>query len=326
MDIILTLLTVWIIRFVFVKEGTNVVVTRFGKYVKTLTPGMQSFFSLWGLFGTIHSFKITDPVSQKIITSTEIDMRETVYDYPKERVISKDNVQFEVNAVIYFSVVDPYKALFKVTDYTSSLRRLVQSILRAEIGNHNLEETYSNRALISEALTREADKATDDWGIKVIRLEIKEFELGDFAEQLLRQKQQDIEKRQQILHAEGLREAKIKEAEGLKEYEIQIAEGKKTAAVSEAEALIIKAKAEADAKRMQFEAEAFGYRTVAEVLSEHPDITYYLKLHAGNTISKNLGNGQATKIFLPNSSDQLINAFSAISEAVNWKTEHEGKE
>jgi len=168
MDIILTLLTVWIIRFVFVKEGTNVVVTRFGKYVKTLTPGMQSFFSLWGLFGTIHSFKITDPVSQKIITSTEIDMRETVYDYPKERVISKDNVQFE--------------------------------------------------------------------------------------------------------------------------------------------------------------AEAFGYRTVAEVLSEHPDITYYLKLHAGNTISKNLGNGQATKIFLPNSSDQLINAFSAISEAVNWKTEHEGKE
>ena len=319
MDIILSLLTLWIVRFVFVKEGTNVVVTRFGKYVKTLTPGMQHFLSLWGLMGVIHSFKITDPATQSIVYATEIDMRETVYDYPKERVISKDNVQFEVNAVIYFKVIDPYKALFKVTDYTSSLRRLVQSILRAEIGNHNLEETYSNRALISESLTREADKATDDWGIKVIRLEIKEFELGNFAEQLLRQKQQDIEKRQQILHAEGLREAKIKEAEGQREYEIKVAEGKKFAAMSEAEALTVKAQAEADAKKMQFDAEAYGYQIIAQVIKEHPDITYYLKLHAGNTISKNLSEGNATKIFLPNSSEQLINIFSAISEVFNSK-------
>jgi len=168
MEIFLTLLTAWIIRFVFLKEGTNVVVTRFSKYVKILSPGMQLFFPLWKLFDTIHSFKVTDPISRKVVTSTETDMYETVYDYPKERVISKDNVQFE--------------------------------------------------------------------------------------------------------------------------------------------------------------SEAFGYRTVAEVLSGHSDTAYYLKLHAGNTISKNSGSGQATKIFLPDSSNQLINAFSAISEAVNRKTEHEGKE
>ncbi|VFQ44780.1 SPFH domain-containing protein [Desulfoluna butyratoxydans] len=317
MDKILSLLTLWIVRFVFVKEGTNVVITRFGKYVKTLTPGMQSFVSLWGLLGNVYTFKITDPMTSNVISTNEVDIKEIVYDYPKERVISKDNVQFEVNAIIYFNVFDPYKALFKVTDYTSSLRKLVQSILRAEIGNHVLEETYSNRALISESLTQEADKATDEWGIRVVRLEIKEFELGAFAEQLLHQKQQDIEKRQQILHAEGLREAKIKEAEGQREYEITIADGKKVAAAAEAEAIIIKAKADADAKKMEFDAESYGYEVIAKVIQAHPDIAYYLKLHAGNTISKNLSEGKATKIFLPNSSEHLINSFSSISEALD---------
>ncbi len=263
-----------------------------------------------GFWGTVHRFRITDPTTGTVRTTSEIDMKEIVFDYPKERVISKDNVQFEVNAIIYFRVVDPYKALFKVTDYPSALRNLVQSILRAEMGKHDLEETYSNRTMISDALTVEADKATDPWGIKVIRLEIKEFELGDFAEQLLRQKQQDIEKRQQILHAEGLREAKIKEAEGLREYEIQVAEGHRRAAEAEAEAIKTKAAATAEAKKMQYLADAEGYQAIAKVLEENPQLPYYLRLHTADVVSKNLGEGQATKLFLPNSMDHLIGALT----------------
>ncbi len=316
MDALLTILTLGIIRFVFVKEGTNQVVTRFGKYIKTLKPGLQAFFSFWGFSGAIYRFKVTDPMTESLTSTSELDMKEIVYDYPKERVISKDNVQFEVNAVIYFRVIDPYNALFKVTNYTESLRKLVQSILRAEIGNHDLEETYSNRTMISEALTQEADKATDEWGIRVIRLEIKEFELGNFAEQLLRQKQQDIEKRQQILQAEGLREAKIKEAEGLREYEIQLAEGRKLAATAEAETIKVKANAEAEAQKMRFQAEAYGYKVVADVLKENPDLAYYLKLHTADVISKHLSNGQATKLFLPNAVDQLVGAFTVVSESL----------
>jgi regulator of protease activity HflC (stomatin/prohibitin superfamily) len=326
MDKILSMFTLWIVRFVFVKEGTNIVVIRFGKYLKTLNPGIQSFVSLWGLLGTIHKFKVTEPSTSKVVSISEVDMKEIVYDYPKERVISKDNVQFEVNAIIYFNVFDPYKALFKVTDYTGSLRKLVQSILRAEIGKHDLEETYSNRAHISGELTKEADKATDDWGIRVVRLEIKEFELGEFAEQLLRQKKQDIEKRQQILQAEGLREAKIREGEGEREYVIQIAEGKKIAAVSEAEAMSIKAKAEAEARKMQFDAESYGYGIISNVLKSNPNIEYYLKLHTADLISKNLSEGKATKLFLPNSADQLVSAFSVISETItNTKTINKNK-
>ncbi len=305
MDIVLTILTLGIVRFVFVKEGTNQVITRYGKYSKTLSPGLQMFLSFWGFLGSIHPFHMTDPQTSQRTITTEIDMKEIVYDYPRERVISADNVQFEVNAVIYFRVFDPYKALFKVNDYTGSLRTLVQSILRAEIGKHDLEETYSNRTEISRSLTLEADQATDDWGIRVIRLEIKEFELGDFAEQLLRQKQQDIEKRQQVLQAEGTRDARVR-----------IAEGEKLAAQADAEATVIRAKAEADALTMRYKADALGYQAIAEILRTNPEVLHYLKYHAADVVSRNLGQGQATKIFLPNSIDQLLSAFTVISDSI----------
>ncbi|MCH8961886.1 MAG: hypothetical protein IH820_11340, partial [Bacteroidetes bacterium] len=300
--------------FVFVKEGTNQIVTRFGKYVKTLEPGLQFFPAAWGLLGSIYRFKITDPVTGVVTSTAAIDMKEIVYDYPTERVISKDNVQFEVNAVIYFRVSDPYKALFKVTDYTGSMKTLVQSILRSEIGKHDLEDIYSNRTMVSQNLTREADQATDDWGIKVIRLEIKEFELGDFAEDLLRQKKQDIERRQQIIQAEGVRDATVTEAEGLKQAAILKAEGEKLAAQALAEAIKITAEAEAEAMKMKYEAEAHGYQVIAATLEQHPGITYYLKLHTADRISKNLSEGQSTKLFLPNGIDQLVSVFSVLSD------------
>ncbi len=314
MHSLLTLLTAGLFRFVIVREGTNQVVVRLGRYLRTLPPGFHCFLSLWGLAGDIYRFRMTDPMSDRVINTSEVDMREIVYDYPKEKVISADNVQFEVNAVIYFRVFDPYKALFKVSDFTGSLRKLVQSILRAEIGKHNLEETYSNRTMISQSLTKEADQATDNWGIRVIRLEIKEFELGEFAEQLLKQKQQDIEKRQQILHAEGLREAKIKEAQGQREYDIQIAEGKKQAALAEADATKIRAQAEAEALKMRFDAESYGYKVVADVVRENPEIQFYLRLHTADTVSRNLSEGAATKFFLPNNVDQMVNAFTVAKE------------
>lgn len=298
MDLILTILTLGIVRFVFVKEGTNQVVTRFGKYRKTLEPGLQMFWSGWGLLGMIHKFRITDPDTGELVYNTELDIREVGQDYAKEKVLSADNVQFEVDAVVFFQVIDAYRALFKVANYTESLRKLVQSILRAEIGEHDLEQTYSNRTAISNDLTAEADKATKAWGIRVIRIEIKSFELGAFADQLLRQKQQDIEKRQQILQAEGLREAKIKEAQG------------------DAEATRMRADANALAKRLQYQAEAYGYDLVADVLLRKPGILDYLKYHTADSITQNLANGQATKLFLPNSIEQLLAAFSTMSSAI----------
>lgn len=313
---LLTLLTLGIVRFTYVNEGTNQIVTRFGKYSKTLGPGMAYFFSLWGLVGSVYKFHITDPKTGGVTSTCEIDVKEIVYDYPKERVISKDNVQFDVNAVIYFRVFDPRKALFHVTDYTASMKTLVQAILRAEIGRHDLEETYSNRSAISDALTREADAATDNWGIKVIRLEIKEFDLGEFANDLLRQKQQDIQRRQQIIQAEGLKEAKIREAEAAKEAVVIEAEGRRLAAQADADAIRTRAAAEADAVKMMYSADAAGYETIAAVIQEHPDVHHYLRLDNAQKVSKNLADGTATKLFLPSDISQLIASLSILRQGV----------
>ena len=316
MDIFLTIITLGIFRFVFVNEGTAQIVTRFGKFQKPLYPGLRSFLYFWGFFGRLHKFEITDPIRNIKVRTIEVDTKEIVFDYPKERVISKDNVEFEVNAIVFFQVIDPYKAIFRVTDYPSALRNLVQAILRAEIGKHELEETYSNRTKISEELTREADKATDIWGIKVVRLEIKEFELGNFAEQLLRQKNQEIEKRQQILQAEGLREAQIKKGEGERDYMICVAQGNRAAAENDAEAVRIRAKADADAVKMKYDADMYGYNLISKLMVEKPEIKYFLQLHTADIVSDNLSKGPASKLFLPNDIDKLVGVFSVLSESL----------
>lgn len=306
-------LTLGIFRFTYVDEGTAKVVTRFGRYRKTLRPGLRGYLSAWGTFGRIHGFTVTDPATMKPKTGHVLDMKEIVFDYPEEKVISKDNVQFEIDAIVYFKIVDPRLALFNVDDYVSALRNTVQSILRAEIGRHSLEECYTSRQAISDSLSGEADKIAKAWGLDVIRLEIQEFDIGKFAEQLLRQKEQEIEKRQEILHAEGLKEAKIREAEAIKEYDITIAQGKRMAADPEAQAIIIKARAEAEAMKLRADAEAYTFGVVAEALAAHPEVLgNYLALHTAEEISKHLAEGQATKIFLPLDFAALIRALTSL--------------
>lgn len=299
-DIILTWLTLGIFRFVYVKEGTNVIITRFGKYVKTLNPGLNFFLSLFGLFGQIHYFYVTDPNTMDVKYTHEVDIKEVVFDFPKEKVISKDNVQFKVDAIVFFRVVDPKKAVFNVNDYVKSLQLTIRSILRDEIGRFNLEEVYYSRSTISNNLEKEADQTVTEWGIDVTHLEIKEFELGDFASELIEQKQEELEKKKRILKAEGMKEAKIREGEGLKAY-----------AEMEAEAIKIRAKAEAEAEKYRFDAEVYGYQKIAEVLKNNPEIiSNYLQLHNAEKISEHLGQGQATTVFLPSDMNLMIRSLN----------------
>lgn len=306
----LSLLTLGLFRFVMVSEGTCQVVTRFGRYVKSLRPGLRGYFSAWGICGSIYHFTMTDPYTLKPKSGFELDTKEIVFDYPEEKVISKDNVQFQIDAIVYFKIVDPKKALFNVTDCVAALHNTVQSILRAEVGKHPLEECYSNRVRISEDLTREADQIASAWGIDVLRLEVQEFDIGTFADQLLRQKEQEIEKRQEILHAEGLMEAKIREAEGQKEAEIRVAEGKRIAAEAEADTIRIRAQAEAEAAKIRSDAEAYGFRVIAEALGNDPlSLQRYLVLHSAEIISHHLAHGEAVKLFLPSDAHQLLKSF-----------------
>ncbi len=204
--------------------------------------------------------------------------------------------------------------MFGVDDYVGALRNTVQSILRAEMAQHTLEECYANRVAISDALATETDAVAKSWGIDVIRLEIQEFDIGGFADQLLKQKEQEIAKRQEILQAEGLKEAKIREAEATSQAEVTIAQGRRLAAESEAAAIKIKSEAEAYAVRVRAEAEAYQFRTVAEALAAQPEVLRnYLALHTAEEISKNLSSGQATKIYLPLDFASLVRALTSVA-------------
>ncbi|MEC9487933.1 MAG: stomatin-like protein, partial [Halanaerobium sp.] len=303
-DKILTWLTLGIFRFVYVKEGTNVLVTRFGKYVKTLQPGLNFFFSLFGLFGRIHYFHVTDINTYHIKLTSEVDMKEIVFDFPKEKVISKDNVEFMVDAIVFFRVVDPKKAVFNVNDYVRSLQLTIRSILRDEIGMVDLEDVYHSRATVSKRLEQEADEKVTKWGIDVTQLEIKEFELGDFAKELIEQKQQELEKRKVVLRAEGKKEARILEGIAMKEF-----------AEMEAEAIIIKAKANSEAEKFKFDAEVYGYEKIARILKSNPEVlTKYLQLYNADKISKNLGQGRATTVFLPSDMHLMIRALNIFND------------
>lgn len=309
-DRILTWLTLGIFRFIFVKEGSNVVVTRFGKYIKTLKPGLNYFFSLLGLFGQIHYFYVTDPNTLDVKYTNEVDVKEVVFDFPSEKVISKDNVEFKVDAIVFFKVVDARKAIFNVNDYVKSLQLTIRSILRDEIGRINLEEVYCSRATVSQNLEKEADIAVTEWGIDVTQLEIKEFELGDFAKELIEQKQSELAKKKEIMKAEALKEAKIEEGKALKAY-----------AEMEAQALKVKARAEAEAEKSRFDAEAYGYEKISSIIEKNPDIlTKYLQLYNAEKISQNLGEGKATTVFLPSDMRMMIrslNIYNKDQEAEN---------
>lgn len=302
-DRILTWLTLGLFRFVFVHEGSNVLITRFGKYVKTLKPGLNYFFSLMGLFGQVHYFYVTDPVTLEIKRTHEVDIKEVVFDFPHEKVISRDNVEFKVDAIVFFRVMEPRKAVFNVNDYVKSLQLTVRSILRDEIGRIDLEEVYCSRTTVSRNLEKEADLAVSNWGIDVTKLEIKEFELGDFAKELIEQKQGELEKRKEIMKAEALKEAKVEEGKGLKAY-----------AEMEAEAIKVRAQAAAEAEKYRFDAEVYGYKKVAEILEKHPNIRKdYLQLFNAERISKNLGQGKATTVFLPSDMQLMIRALNIYS-------------
>ena len=176
--------------------------------------------------------------------------------------------------------------------------------MRDEIGRINLEEVYCSRGTVSKSLRKESDLAVSEWGIDVTQFEIKEFELGDFAKELMEQKQGELEKRKKIMKAEALKEAKIEEAKGLKEY-----------AELEAEALIVKSKADAEAEKNRFDAEVYGYEKIAEVLKNNPNILKeYLQLFNAERISKNLGQGKATTVFLPSDMQLMIKSFDIMSD------------
>jgi regulator of protease activity HflC (stomatin/prohibitin superfamily) len=197
------------------------------------------------------------PLTDSVI---RVDMREQVISVPPQKLITKDNVTVEVDAVVYYKVVDPVKSQFEVQDFAYACTTLAQTNLRNLIGDRTLDETLVARDMINTNLRHVLDEATNGWGVKVTRVEVQKIDPPrDITEAMSRQMKAERDKRAAVLEAEGFKQSQILQAEGVKQSEILKAEG-------DAQARVTRANAEAEAIRLVSTAAETFFKDRAEVM------------------------------------------------------------
>ncbi len=273
-----------------VPQGFEYTVERFGRYRKTLRPGL----------GLIIPY--VDTVGRRM------NMMERVMDVPSQEVITKDNAVVTVDGVVFFQTLDPVKAAYEVNDLELATLNLVMTNIRTVLGSMDLDESLSQRDRINARLLNVVDEATTPWGIKVTRIEIKDISPPrDLVESMARQMKAEREKRALILEAEGQRQAEILRAEGEKQAIVLDAEGRRQAAFLEAEAREREAEAEARATHMVSTAIAKG---------DIQAINYFIAqkyVEALQTIGQ--ANNQKV-LFLPMEATGIIGAIGGVGELV----------
>ncbi|HHW17908.1 MAG TPA: SPFH/Band 7/PHB domain protein [Firmicutes bacterium] len=234
-----------------------------------------------------------------------IDMREQVVDYPPQPVITKDNVTMQIDTVVYYQVTDPVKYTYEIANPRTAIEYLTATTLRNIVGDMDLDQTLTSRDVVNAKLRSILDEATDKWGIKVTRVELKNIAPPrDIQDAMEKQMRAERERREAILKAEGEKKSAILRAEGEREAQIQKAEGERQAAIlraqGEAEAILAVQRAKAEAIKMVYTAikEADPTREVVAIRS----------LEALEKVA----DGKATKIIVPVEAAGVLGALSGI--------------
>ncbi|MCQ2350939.1 MAG: SPFH/Band 7/PHB domain protein [Paludibacteraceae bacterium] len=253
--IICILVIIYVLKGVkIVSQSETMIIERLGRYHRTLKAGINVILPI------VERGKetVTRMNSGALRMSNKIDLREQVYDFDKQSVITKDNVMTEINALLYFQIVDPVKSVYEIKNLPMAIEKLTQTTLRNVVGELELDETLTSRDTINSKLRSVLDEATNKWGVKVNRVELQDITPPQSIRIAMeKQMQAERDRRAEILKAEGEKQSAILKSEGEKSAEINAAEAEK-------QARILKAEGQAKAQVLQAEAEAAAIKQVAD--------------------------------------------------------------
>jgi len=280
--------------FIIVEMREKVIVERFGKYHDTLEPG----------------FHFIIPFVDRVAYRHET--REQVLDVPHQKCITKDNIEVEVDGIVYLKVMDAYKASYGINDYRLAAVNLAQTTMRSEVGKITLDDTFSERDSMNEAIVEELDKASDPWGVKVLRYELKDIQPSqDIVLTMEQQMEAERDKRAEITKSSGKRDAQINTSEGEREASILMSEGRRQQRINEAEG-------EARETELLAEATANGIERVADAISQ-PGGSLAVKMRLTEQFIDRLGEvvDGANVSVLPMEAANLKSFFEGASEVTD---------
>lgn len=322
MLVIIIVATLFVIIFVasgfkIIQQAETMVIERLGKYNRTLESGINIIIPIFDKSRSIYwRYRKTDLDGADIVTqkmTNKIDLREQVFDFPRQNVITKDNVTIEIDAMLYFQITDPVKSTYEIANLPNAIEKLTQTTLRNVIGELDLDECLVSRDVINTKLRGILDEATDKWGVKVNRVELQDItpppEIQKAMEQQMRAER---DRRAAILEAEGKKKSAILEAEGVKESEINKAEGEKKAAI-----LIAEGEAEARVKVATAEKEAIDRITEAISATKGDPANYLIAVRYIETL-REMVSGQNNKVvYLPYEATGVLSSIGGIKDMLS---------
>ena len=301
---------------IIVQQAEVVIVERLGKFDRVLQSGFNFIIPVIEAPRAI-DWKVTqkgfDGTTYAMIQKrTKIDLREAVYDFPRQNVITKDNVSISINALLYFQIVDPKSAVYEIQNLPDAIEKLTQTNLRNLVGQLDLDESLVSRDKINHELRAILDDATNKWGVKVNRVELQDIiPPSDIQSAMEKQMKAERDRRAAILEAEGLKKSAVLKAEGEKEAAINRAEGEK-------QANILKAEGIAQARILEADGEKEAIQRIIGALADKGQPDKYLIAMKYLETMKTITSGKDNKIvYMPYEATGILSSVDGIKQMFN---------
>ena len=301
---------------VIVQQAEVVIVERLGKFDRVLESGFNFIIPIIEAPRAI-DWKVTqkgfDGMTYSIIQKkTRIDLREAVYDFPRQNVITKDNVSISINALLYFQIIDPKSAVYEIQNLPEAIEKLTQTNLRNLVGQLDLDESLVSRDKINHELRAILDDATNKWGVKVNRVELQDIiPPTDIQTAMEKQMKAERDRRAAILEAEGLKKSAVLKAEGEKEAAINRAEGEK-------QANILRAEGVAQARILEADGEKEAISRIINALADKGQPDKYLIAMKYLETMKTITSGQNNKVvYMPYEATGILSSVDGIKQMLD---------